>query len=44
MEKLPQEPFIDSAMLREFDTVVVEMPALRVFARRICQSRLLRCR
>ena len=27
MEKLPQEPLIDSAMLREFDTLVVEMPA-----------------
>ena len=26
-EKLPQEPLIDSAMLREFDTLVVEMPA-----------------
>jgi hypothetical protein len=26
MEKLPQEPLIDSAMLREFDTLVVEMP------------------
>jgi hypothetical protein len=27
MEKLPQEPLIDGAMLREFDTLVVEMPA-----------------
>ena len=27
MEKLPPEPLIDSAMLREFDTLVVEMPA-----------------
>jgi hypothetical protein len=27
MEKLPQEPLISSAMLREFDTLVVEMPA-----------------
>ena len=26
-EKLPQEPLINSAMLREFDTLVVEMPA-----------------
>ena len=26
-EKLPQEPPINSAMLREFDTLVVEMPA-----------------
>jgi hypothetical protein len=26
MEKLPQEPLISSAMLREFDTLVVEMP------------------
>jgi len=25
-EKLPQEPLISSAMLREFDTLVVEMP------------------
>jgi hypothetical protein len=27
MEKLPQEPLISSAMPREFDTLVVEMPA-----------------
>src|SRR6516162_5262314 len=27
MEKLPQEPLINSPMLREFDTLVVEMPA-----------------
>jgi hypothetical protein len=27
MEKLPQEPLIDGAMLREFDTLVVERPA-----------------
>jgi hypothetical protein len=27
MEKLPREPLISSAMLREFDTLVVEMPA-----------------
>jgi hypothetical protein len=27
MEKLPQEPLINRAMLREFDTLVVEMPA-----------------
>jgi hypothetical protein len=26
-EKLPREPLINSAMLREFDTLVVEMPA-----------------
>jgi hypothetical protein len=26
MEKLPREPLINSAMLREFDTLVVEMP------------------
>ena len=26
MEKLPQEPLIDSTMLREFDTLVVEVP------------------
>jgi hypothetical protein len=27
MEKLPQERLINSAMLREYDTLVVEMPA-----------------
>jgi hypothetical protein len=27
MEKLPEEPLISSAMLREFDTRVVDMPA-----------------
>jgi hypothetical protein len=28
MEKLPREPLINSAMLREFDTLVVEPPKL----------------
>jgi hypothetical protein len=27
MEKLPGEPLINGTMLREFDTLVVEMPA-----------------
>ena len=32
-EKLPQEPLINSAMLREFDTLVVGVPSQGVVAR-----------
>ena len=34
MEKLPQQPLIDSTMLREFDTLVVEVPDTRRLASR----------